>query len=84
MNKRGYTIFFSIMLGVIFFVLGLALANPLKETIVESRGVSYLDCTNSSISDQNKAVCTSLDIMQPLYIGVIFGLAGLLFGGAVR
>jgi len=81
MNKRGFGIFFLLMMGVVFFILGLALAPALKDTVQESTNVSYLDCSNSSISDQNKAVCTSLEIMTPAYIGVIFGLAALILGG---
>lgn len=71
------------MMGVIFFVLGMALAPALQDITQEAMDSALLNCSNSSISDQNKAICTSIDIMQPLFVGVIFGLAGLLMGGIV-
>ena len=80
-NKKGSTIFFIFMMGIIFFVLGMALANPLKETLDEARGVDGLDCNNASISNQYKAYCTSVDIFLPLFVGLIFGLGGMLIGG---
>jgi len=85
MNNRGQTIFFILMLGVLFFVLALALAPSTNSVVSEAMDHAFLDCSNSSISDQNKAVCTSLDITSFLFTGVIFGLAGILIGGvAVR
>lgn len=81
MNKRGYAIFFAFMMGIVFFLLGMALAPALKDVTTEARNDSQLDCSNISISDQNKAICTQIDIFQPLYVGVIMGLAGLILGG---
>lgn len=81
MNKQGTAIFFILMMGVAFFILGLALANPLKEVMDEARTSDQLNCTNSTVTEQNKAICTSIDIQQFLFTGVIFGLAGILIGG---
>lgn len=83
MNKNGSTIFIILMMGVLLFILGLAMAKPLGEVINEAREDPLLDCRNSTISDQNKAVCTEIDMMQPMYIGVMFGLAGMLLGRIV-
>lgn len=83
MDKKGTTLFILFSLGILFFLLGLALAPPLKEVITESTTTSYLNCTNTSISDQDRSVCTSIDSMFPLFTGVIFGLAGMLLGGIV-
>jgi hypothetical protein len=80
MNKKGTAIFFLLMMGVVFFLMGLALAPALKDITDEARGSSGLDCDAEGISDQDKAVCTSVDIQQNLFIGSIFGLAGLLIG----
>jgi len=85
MNNKGQTIFFILMLGVLFFVLALALAPSVHSIVGESMDSHLLNCSNSSISDQSKAVCTSLDMTSFLFTGVLFGLAGLLIGGiAVR
>lgn len=44
-----------------------------------------IDCANETLSNQNKAVCTSEDMFKPLWVGLIFGLAGLVIGGiAIR
>ena len=83
-NKKAQAnLFFLLMIGIVFFVLGLALTPAVKDVVGEAMSSSQLDCSNSSISDQNKAVCTSIDIQTFLYIGTIFGLAGLVIGGAV-
>ena len=81
-NKRGQvTIFFLLMMGVVFFLLGLALAPGIVQTVDDS--MSELNCSTTT-DDQTKAVCTSMDLNK-LYIGIIFGLAGLiLVGVAVR
>lgn len=86
MNKRGQgTIFFIFMMGIIFFLMGMALANPLKEVLDEARGVDGLDCSNVSISNEYKAYCTSVDIFLPLFVGTLFGLAGVLISSvAIR
>jgi len=84
MNKRGQlSIFFLLMMGVVFFLLGLALAPAINDTVNEGLDDPLLNCSTTT-DDQTKAVCTSMDI-DKLYIGIIFGLAGvLLVGVAVR
>jgi hypothetical protein len=81
MDKRGSTIFVFLMLGVVFFILGMALAPGLQQVTEEAMGADQLDCNNASISNQDKAVCTSVDFMQPFYVGIVFGLASVLLGG---
>ena len=81
MNKKGTTIFFMLMVGIIFFLLGLALAAGLQDTTTDS--LSQLNCTsnyltNDSVTDVNKANCTAMDMQMPLYVGVLFGLAGMI------
>jgi hypothetical protein len=80
MNKKAQVAFVALMLGIICFVLGMALANPLKVIVAESRGVDYYNCSNST-SQQAQAYCTQLDMIQPLYVGIILGLAGMLLAG---
>lgn len=84
-NKLGQLGFVSLMLGVVLFFLGLALAPPLNEVITgdDVMGEDGLDCYNESISNQDKAVCTQTDSIQPFWIGVVFGLAGMLIARVV-
>ena len=78
MNKRGQAIFFLLSVGVVFFLLGLALAPALKEVTDDAMGVDQLNCSNPEITDQQKANCTGTDILQFLFTGTVFGLAGVL------
>ena len=82
-SKRGTQIFFILMMGIVFFLLGLALTPAILDVTEEATTTSEFNCTagNLSLTDQDKAVCTSLDVQQFLFIGTIFGLAGLLIGG---
>ncbi len=46
---------------------------------------AQVNCSDTSISNQDKAVCTSEDMFKPLWIGLVLGLAGLVIGGiAIR
>lgn len=81
MNKKGTVIFFALMLAVVFFLLGLALAPALTEVVDES--MTRLDCTNSSISSFDKGTCTIMDLNSPLFIAFIFSLAGGILGGII-
>ena len=83
MNKRGSTIFVVLMLGFVFFILGMALAPALKDVTKEARDDPLLNCSTTTDA-QTKAVCTSIDIQQ-FYVGIIFGLAAMLLAGvAIR
>lgn len=82
-NKKAQgNLFFLIMMGVTFIILALALTPSLREVTNDSMDSSQLDCANESISDQNKAVCDSVDIMPFLYSVAILGLVGILLKGA--
>lgn len=78
MDKKGTVALYLFMLGIVFFFLGMALAPSLTDTTNESR--TELDCSNASIINQNKAVCYQMDSMPPLYVGFIFGIAGIILG----
>jgi len=80
-DKRGQ-MFYLMMIGVLFFLVGLALTPVVSEVIDEQMDGSLLNCSNPSIGQQNKAVCTSLDVTKFLFIGVLFGLGGMLLGRA--
>lgn len=77
-DKRGLVAIYLFMIGIVFFFLGMALAPALTETSGEVQ--TDLDCTNSSISNQNKAICYQVDSMPPLFVGILFGFAGMILG----
>lgn len=76
MNNNGSTFLVSFMLAIILFLLGLAIAPALKDTTQESMNDPIINCSTTT-NNQLKAVCTSID-MQQLFIGFIFGVAGLI------
>lgn len=80
MNKKGMAAFYLFMVGVVFFLLGIALAPALNEVIQgdDVMNSTQLDCNNNSISNQNKAICYQVDAIPPLFIGIIFGFAGII------
>jgi len=84
-NKKAQgNVFVLLMIGIVFFVLGLALTPALTDITTEATSTTQLNCSNSSsLTDQDQAVCTSLDIQPFLFMGTIFGLAGILLAGAI-
>lgn len=79
-SSKGQVVFYSLMLGLIIIVLALALAGPVRERIDDARNVSTdnsigLDCSNSSISDFNKATCYVADL------NIFYFIGGLIFIG---
>ncbi len=84
-NKKAQgNIFFLLMIGVTFAILALALTPALTEVTTDAMNSPQLDCANESISDQNKAVCDSVDIMPFLYFGALLGMVGILLKGAIQ
>ena len=81
-KKAQGNIFFVLMLGVVFILLALAITPGIREVTTGAMNSSEIDCFNESISDQNKAVCDSMDIQPFLYGAAIVGLAGVLLKGA--
>lgn len=83
MNKKGITIFYTLMLGTVIIILFLALAKPVKDFKDEARnetmesGADGLNCTNPNINKYDEAACYSLDIIYYLVIGggILLGLA---------
>ena len=84
LNKKGSNVFVYLMRGILFFILGLALTPALTDTTKEATSTTQLNCSNAtSLSEQDKATCTSLDIMPFLFFGTVMGLAGIILAGAL-
>ena len=84
MKKKGSSLLVMLMLGVLFFILGLAIAPALSTTVDEAMSTTELNCSDTSITNQQKAECTSIDVQRFLFIGLIFGMAGILLGAVGR
>ena len=73
MNTRGTIALFLFMMFIVFILLGLALANPLTQSVGEFKNSSEINCSVAS-TYQEKANCTSMDTFPFLYVGLAFGL----------
>lgn len=81
-NKRGQTVFLSLMLAITFFIIGLMIAPAISNSVTNGR--SNMDCSNTSIDTSQKINCTTYDLVLPYTIAVIFGLGGGLLGAVIR
>lgn len=79
-SSKGSAVLVYFMIGVLFFVIGLAIAAPLTQVVTGDKvmGADGLNCSNPNITNYYKGVCMSTDILPPIFIAVIFGLAGIL------
>ncbi len=75
MNKKGFTLIFSLMIAVVLFILGMALAPGTNTIVNDSMDSELLNCSTTE-DQQDKAACTQLDLFKPLMTGLLFGLAG--------
>lgn len=79
LSKRGQTgLFFLMMIGIIMFIIGLALAKPLVTNA--NQVMSNMDCNNASIDTSTKITCGVIDISSPFVVGIILALAGMTLG----
>lgn len=81
MNKHGAVFFLKMMIAIVVIILALAFAPVVKQFADTARNSTTetqigLDCSNSSISDFDKANCLYVDYQQPLFIGFLVFLAG--------
>lgn len=81
MNKGGFAIIISFMLGVTLFWLGMVLAPALKPVIADS--LTQADCSSEGLTYQQQSTCTVLDAFLPLFLGLILGIGGILLGNAL-
>ena len=88
MNCRGSVMIFSIMLGVVVIILAMALAPVGKEIIGDARNVTVgdtigMDCSNSSISNFDKAACVVTDFSLFYFFGGLIFIAGVIITGRI-
>jgi len=77
LNKRGQTLFMSIIYSLMIFMIGMLFINFLKPELITARDSNNLDCNNASgITDGNKLMCLFTSITLALFILSIISLAG--------
>ena len=76
MNKRGQSLFLSIVVALAIFMIGSLFINFITPEITITRDSTHLDCSNDDISDGNKLSCLAVDIVVPYFIIIILSAAG--------
>lgn len=77
LNKKGQTLFMSIIFGLMIFMIGMTFINFLKPELVTARSADNLDCANGSgITDGNKLMCLFTSITLAMFILSIISLTG--------
>jgi len=75
-NRRGQAALVGLMIGIMVFMLAMVFIDPIGDVIDVTRGADQLDCSNSTISDGNKATCLIVDLIMPYFIVIIIAVAG--------
>ena len=75
MNKKAQSLMLAILAGVMIFVAGMLFLNHIKDDVSLTRTIG-MDCTNSSISDGAKVTCLGVDLVVPMVMITIVGVAG--------
>ena len=88
MNKHGQVAIFGIMMLIVIVILALNFAPVLKESTDIARNETTettigLNCSDTTISDYDKAGCIAIDLNPFLYIGILLGIAGAVAGAKI-
>ena len=81
MNNKGQVIFVTFMIAIVIIVLALAFAFPVKQATTQAR--ADMDCSNTSISNYDKAGCYASDLTLFYFIGGMIFIAGVVMGARV-
>ena len=82
-NKKGQFvgIAFVFMVAVISLLVVLDFATPLFKT---SNSVqSQMNCSNSSLTTNQKISCTTTDISIPIFLAICLGIVGVILGSKI-
>ena len=84
MNKSGQVMIYGVMLGLVVIILAMALAPSIKQNNDNIRNTTYdsgvsngLDCSNTAISNFDKATCIAADMNLFIFVGgiILVGIA---------
>jgi len=76
MNNKGQVALIGLMVGIMSFMMAMIFIDPISDVITETRNNTQLDCSNSSITDGQKATCLIVDLILPYFIAVVIAVAG--------
>lgn len=81
MNKKGQVQFYAYMVGLVIFILALALAYPIRQAA--DTAMSSQDCTNESLDGFGKINCYATDLVPFYFVGSLIFIAGIWFTAKV-
>lgn len=81
LDSKGQVALFAIMISVVIILLALAFAPAVKVFVDDARNSTSdtqlgLDCSNTSISDYDKAACVAVDSYNWYFFGFLIAGAG--------
>lgn len=81
-STKSQTIFYTLMLGAIILVLGLAFTKPIKQVITQT--TTDMNCSApSTLSEYDQATCISWDIVLWLSICTFLAIGIIIIGAKV-
>jgi len=75
-SKTAQSGLVGLMLGIFIFMLAMVFIDPITDVITEVRGTDQLNCSNTTISDGQKATCLIVDLILPYFIAIVLAVGG--------
>jgi len=81
-NRKGEAAFVlvALMMGIFFFMIAMVFIDPMKDVITEVRAADQLNCTSTALTDGEKSTCLIVDLIMPMFIGVVLATAAGIIG----
>jgi len=81
MNNKGFAFFVLMMIAIVFIVMALAFAPPLREFADTAMNASTdssvgLNCTSPTLNKYDRANCLFVDYQMPFFVGFLIFAAG--------
>ncbi len=78
MNKKGQVILVRLMIYVTAVIFAIMTIPFLKENLEDVTSVSNLNCGAAGLTTGIAMTCLLVDLILPIFIGVVIGVAGVL------
>ena len=69
MYKKGQSIFFGIMMAVVIIIAVINMIQPMKDSVIDARSSTKLNCSDPNLSTGLKAACIQIDWSLFAFIG---------------
>lgn len=76
LNKKGQSVAFAILWGLVIFMLGVLFVPFIGDEVTRTTSSAQLDCNNATISDGAKLSCLFVDATVVYFVIIIFSIIG--------